>query len=59
MSDPHPGRLPEKRQAQLSAKVAEFIHPGPDSAEELIETLAEAEDNQVIGADSRVMIERA
>ena len=38
--------------------MAEFIHPGPDSAEELIETLAEAEDNQVIGADSRVMIER-
>lgn len=39
-------------------KVAEFIHPGPDSADELIETLAEAEDNQVIGTDSRVMLER-
>ncbi|RLJ38433.1 HlyC/CorC family transporter [Acidovorax sp. 106] len=59
MSDPHPGRLPEKEDKRtFLQKVAEFIHPGPDSAEELIETLAEAEDNQVIGADSRVMIER-
>ena len=30
----------------------------PDSPEELIETLAEAESNDVIGADSRVMLER-
>lgn len=59
MSDSHPGRLPEKEDKRtFLQKVAEFIHPGPDSAEELIETLAEAEDNQVIGADSRVMIER-
>ncbi len=59
MSDPHPDRLPEKEDKRsFLQKVAEFIHPGPDSAEELIETLAEAEDNQVIGADSRVMIER-
>jgi len=51
--------LPEKEDKRsFLQKVAEFIHPGPDSAEELIETLAEAEDNQVIGADSRVMIER-
>jgi magnesium and cobalt transporter len=38
-------------------KIAEFIHPGPDSKEELMETLAEAEDNQVIGAESRAMLE--
>ena len=38
--------------------MVEFIHPGPDSPEELIETLAEAESNDVIGADSRVMLER-
>jgi magnesium and cobalt transporter len=38
-------------------KIAEFIHPGPDSKEELIETLAEAEDNHVIGAESRAMLE--
>lgn len=38
-------------------KLAEFIHPGPDSTAELIETLAEAEDNNVIGAESRFMLE--
>jgi magnesium and cobalt transporter len=38
-------------------KVAEFIHPGPDSTEELIETLADAEDNDIIGPESRVMLE--
>lgn len=38
-------------------KIAEFIHPGPDSKEELMETLAEAEDNLVIGAESRAMLE--
>ena len=38
--------------------MAEFIHPAPESTDELIETLAEAEDNQVIGTESRVMLER-
>ena len=38
-------------------KLAEFIHPGPDSRAELIETLAEAEDNDIINAESRVMLE--
>lgn len=38
-------------------KLAEFIHPGPDSTAELMETLAEAEDNNVIGAESRYMLE--
>ena len=38
-------------------KLAEFIHPGPDSADELIETLAEAQDNNIIGAESRAMLE--
>jgi magnesium and cobalt transporter len=38
-------------------KVAEFIHPGPDSKTELLETLAEAEDNDIIGAEARVMLE--
>ena len=61
MSDPHPahpGRPPEREDKRtFLQKVAEFIHPGPDSTEELIETLAEAEDNEVIGAESRVMLE--
>lgn len=38
-------------------KLAEFIHPGPDSTAELMETLAEAEDNNIIGAESRYMLE--
>lgn len=59
MSDPHHSRLPEKEDRRsFLQKVAEFIHPAPDSPDELIETLAEAEDNQVIGTDSRVMLER-
>jgi magnesium and cobalt transporter len=38
-------------------KLAEFIHPGPDSRDELIETLAEAEDNEIIDGESRAMLE--
>ncbi len=38
-------------------KLAEFIHPGPDSTDELIETLAEAQDNNIIGPESRAMLE--
>lgn len=56
MSDPHPARDKEDRRTFLQ-KVAEFIHPGPDTRDELIETLADAEENDVIGAESRVMLE--
>ncbi len=59
MSDPHPARTPEKEDKRtFLQKVVEFIHPGPDSPEELIEALADAESNDVIGADARVMLER-
>ena len=58
MSDPHPARAPDKGDKRtFLQKLAEFIHPGPDSADELIETLAEAEENQIIGAESRAMLE--
>ena len=58
MSDPHPSRHSEKEDKRtFLQKVAEFIHPGPDSTAELIETLAEAEDNKIIGAESRLMLE--
>ncbi|NML46942.1 CBS domain-containing protein [Ramlibacter sp. G-1-2-2] len=62
MSDPHPTRPAHDKQDKQDKrtflqKVAEFIHPGPDSTEELIETLADAEDNEVIGPESRVMLE--
>ncbi|MBG9388505.1 HlyC/CorC family transporter [Caenimonas aquaedulcis] len=59
MSDPHPARpstLKEDKRTFLQ-KIAEFIHPGPDSKAELIETLADAEDNDIIGAESRIMLE--
>ncbi|MFM2426774.1 MAG: hypothetical protein RL707_600 [Pseudomonadota bacterium] len=38
-------------------RFVEFIHPGPDSREELLDALSDAEDNQVIGAESRLMLE--
>ena len=38
-------------------RLIEFIHPGPDSHEELLDALSDAEDNQVIGAESRLMLE--
>ncbi len=58
MSDPHPAR-PHDREDKRTflQKIAEFIHPGPDSADELIETLAEAQENNIIGAESRAMLE--
>jgi magnesium and cobalt transporter len=58
VSDPHPARAPEKEDKRtFLQRLAEYIHPGPDSTAELIETLAEAEDNNVIGAESRFMLE--
>ena len=58
MSDPHPARLPEREDKRtFLRKLLEFLHPGPDSTDELIETLVEAQDNNIIGAESRAMLE--
>ena len=58
MSDPHPTRLFDREDKRtFFQKLAEFIHPGPDSTAELIETLADAEENNIIGAESRIMLE--
>ena len=58
MSDPYPARHVEREDKRsFLQKLAEFIHPGPDSTDELIETLAEAEDNQIINNESRLMLE--
>ena len=59
MSDPHPARSAHDKQDKRTflQKVAEFIHPGPDSKAELIETLADAEEADIIGPESRVMLE--
>ena len=58
MSDTQPARLTAKEDKRsLLQRLSEFLHPGPDSTEELIDTLAEAEENNVIGAESRLMLE--
>jgi magnesium and cobalt transporter len=58
VSDPHSARAPDKEDKRtFLRKLAEFIHPGPDSTAELIETLAEAEENNIIGPQSRAMLE--
>lgn len=59
MSDPYPARASEKEDKRtFLQRLIEFLNPGPDSTAELIATLAEAEDNEVINADARVMLER-
>lgn len=59
MSDPHPGRplRPSGDRRTLFERLVEFISPGPDSKAELIETLAEAEDRELIEPESRLMLE--
>ena len=58
VSDVPPSRSsrPEDKRGFLR-KLAEMIHPGPDSKDELIEALVDAQDNEVIGAQSREMLE--
>jgi magnesium and cobalt transporter len=62
VSDPYPGRVapgsPEREDKRsFLQRLAEFIHPGPDSRAELIDTLNDAEQNDIIGPDARVMLE--
>ncbi len=58
MSDAPPSQLlkAEDKRGFLQ-KLAEMLHPGPDSKEELIKTLVEAHTNAVIGLQSREMLE--
>lgn len=63
MPDPSPARSFDKSadkedKPTFLQRLVEFINPGLDSTAELIATLAEAEDNEVINADARVMLER-
>jgi len=64
MSDPHPGRSNRDKSAAAPAdkrgllqRFLEFVAPGPDSRDELIETLADAEDRELIAPESRMMLE--
>jgi magnesium and cobalt transporter len=57
-------RAPESRYGEkavdkrsLFERVVEFISPGPDSKDELIESLADAEQRELIEPESRAMLE--
>jgi magnesium and cobalt transporter len=54
VSDPHPARQ-DKR--SLFERIVEFISHGPDSKDELIRTLADAESRELIEPESRLMLE--
>ena len=65
MSEPHSGRprrggdapAPATPRRSLFHKFVEFVAPGPDSRDELIESLAEAEQRELIPPESRMMLE--
>ena len=72
MSDPQPSRAAKGAHAHrgnpgdthersdkrtLFERLVEFISPGPDSKDELIETLADAEQRELIEPESRAMLE--
>ena len=50
-------RIEKEDKRSLLQRLIEFIRPGPDSREELTEALADAEDNEVINAETRVMLD--
>ena len=65
MSEPQPGSRPTRESGRSSPRdrrslferVLEFISPGPDSTDELIESLADAEQRELIDPESRAMLE--
>lgn len=66
MSDPNPARTqraPDREgtatadRRTLFRKFVEFMSPGPDSRDELIQSLAAAEDRELIAPESRAMLE--
>ncbi len=59
MSDPHPShpsRTPGEKRSFFE-RLVEFVVPGPDTRDELIETLANAEQRELIEPESRAMLE--
>jgi len=63
VSEPPPSRSPLRGPApgaerrSLFDRLVEFVTPGPDSREELFETLADAERRELIAPESRIMLE--
>ncbi|HET9822907.1 MAG TPA: transporter associated domain-containing protein [Burkholderiaceae bacterium] len=56
MSEPPPSRPPVDKRSFFE-RLVEFVVPGPDSKDELIETLADAEQRELIAPESRMMLE--
>ena len=67
VSEPPSGRPPQRTRALhadpqgdkrgLFVRLVEFLSPGPDSTRELLATLADAEQRELIAPESRVMLE--
>ncbi|MBI5255059.1 MAG: CBS domain-containing protein [Burkholderiales bacterium] len=64
MSEPPPSRPRHAQAAPALAdkrgffeRLVEFLSPGPDTRDELIETLASAEQRELIAPESRIMLE--
>jgi magnesium and cobalt transporter len=58
VSDPQPTRAgPPGDKRSLFERLVEFLSPGPDSTDQLIETLADAEQRELIEPESRLMLE--
>ena len=59
LPDPQPSRHPRPTEDKRSLfdRLVEFISPGPDSRAELIATLADAEQRELIEPESRQMLE--
>ena len=57
VSDPHPPSADAPNRRSLIQKITEFLHPGPDSREELQRMLGQAQARDLISPDSRGMIE--
>ena len=67
VSEPPSSRPPQRAAATPSGRPAdrrglferlvEFLSPGPDSTDELMATLADAEKRELIAPESRVMLE--
>ena len=59
MSEPPSSRPPQRAADKrgLFDRLVEFLSPGPDSTDELLETLADAEQRELIDPDSRRMLE--
>jgi magnesium and cobalt transporter len=55
--DSRPSTSTHTTPRSLLRKIAEYLHPGPDSKAELLTTLEEAQDRQLINSQSLAMLE--